>query len=311
MIAALLIAAVLGVLLVRHHQAERRQSAALARMQEEAAPIERELDRIRQELSTRERALEEHERTACLIVGYQISQRSDVELALRQAEQYDFRPVFVLDPADSDWRDLLDALRDVDGELVLTASPCTEENVRAEDFRSACSDGELSDMDTGCFLLRMNDDTPENLARVAASGYTGCIRHTDAGENTVLENGLVTLSYSQIKSGGFAVKNRLEEGVENGQALLFVFEMDAVRSGALTESDIEQTLELIRTARQENSLAPGTVTDALTLVRTWTETQTMSREAFETYRAEQEQRIEALEAELNEIYARWNREDAA
>ena len=308
-IGALILAAVLGTLLVRHQMAVQQRDAELAQMLDEAKPKELELERIRRDLTARERALEEQTRTACICVGYQISERADIELAVRQAEQFSFTPVFVLDPTQESWRDLLDALRETPGELVLSVSPCTAEGVAAEELRAAWSETESAVADTGCFLLRNSDDSPEQLDLIAQSGYIGCIRHADAGDNIVLENGLVTLSYSQIKSGEFSLEKRLDACLENGQALLVVFELDALRTGALTEADIEQSLQQISSVWSDNALTPGTVLGSLDQVRAWVGTQAMTREQFEAYRAEQEQRIEALQAELDAIYAQWNKGD--
>ena len=303
---AVILAAALGVMIVRHVQAERKREAALAAMLEQAEPVKRELDQLRRELSERERASKEDTRSACLMTGYRIERRSDIELAVRHAEQFDFTPVFVIDTTLENWRELLDALRDVPGEIVLSASPCTAGNVEAAEIREALSESERASKDSGFFLLRNTDDTPENLALIAGAGYTGCLRHSEAGENTVLDSGLVTLSYSQIKSGDFSVKKRLDSAIDSAHALLFVFDMEAVRDGALTEADIADALSLIVAARSEHDLAAVTLTEACERVRTWTEKSIMSRKAFEAYAAEQQQKIDALEAQLDAIYAQWD-----
>ena len=306
---ALALAAGLATLLVRHVMAERQREAAVAEMLEQAEPIEREIEQLRRELAERERNVADVDTNAYLAVGYQITQRSDVELALRHAEQFGFTPVFVLDPTLDSWRDLLDALQDTACEVVVSVSPCTAEGAAALELRSALEAGDDSVKDTGCFLLRMPDDSPENLNVVADAGYTGCIRHADAGENTVLESGLVTLSYSQIKSGEFSVENRLQKAADAAQTLLFVFDMDAVREGALTEADITHALELITAAWTESGVGPGTVTGAETSVRARAETSAVTGASFEEYTAETRERIAQLEAELDAIYAQWNKGD--
>ena len=306
-IATVILAAVLVVLLVRNHLETQRRDAALLTMLDQARPIERELDRAKRELAERERALNDNEKSACLMVGYQIVQRSDIDFANHQAKHYGFTPVFVLDPTLENVRELLDALRETPCEIVFSASPCTPETSNAAELRELLAEPERAAVDTGCFLLRSTDDSAETLALVASSGYTGCIRHADTGENTVLETGVITLSYSQIKSGAFSVKNRLDKALAAGQALLFVFDMESMRAGTLTGTDAENALTEISAAWTEQGLTPGTVVGALEEVRVYSETKAMTRAEFEAYDDEQREKIAALEAELDAVYAQWNK----
>lgn len=297
----------LGVLCIQYYHGHRMRDAALQEMLERAKPVERELDAARRELEERRSALAASKAEPVIVIGYQIVQRSDIEYALSQAEQYHFVPVFVLDPTQRDWRDLVQALRDVPCEIVVSASPCTQETVSAATLRTALAGEDRSCSDSGCFLLRNADDTPENLALVAEAGYAGCIRHADAAENEVLDSGLVTLSYSQIKSGGFSVENRLQKAVAAGQALLLVFDMDAMRDGTLTAEDVTTALDAVAEVWTEQEMTAGTVAGAMEAVRRYAETCAMSQAEFEVYAAAQQEKIDALESELEAIRAEWNK----
>ena len=304
LILALILAAVLAVLLVRHQRQERQRDAALTAMTEQAAPLEREIAQLERELVQAERRASEQTRTAFFAVGYQITETSDVDLAVRHAEAYGFTPVFVLDPTAGRYRSLVRAVRDVPCEVVLTAEPCTEEALAARPDLS-----EAQAVDTAAFLLDGSEDSPELLDAIAGAGYSCAVRYADSGENAVLDNGLVTLSYSRVKSRDFSVRNRLSKASEQAQVLLFVFDLAALHDGTLKEADIEADLELIFAGKDSGDAQYGTVTQGIAEVKASTEAQAMSRAELETFVTEQQQRIDAIRAELETIYAQWNRED--
>lgn len=305
----LLFTAALVFLLVRYSQKQQERDAALSAMLEQAEPVENALQEARRELSQRERAMEERERMPSILVGYQLEQNSDIQLAEKQAKQFGFSPVFVLDTTLEQAEDLLKTLAEKPYEIVFTASPCTRETLDAKTLQKQLEGESVTAVDTGCFLLRQTDDDSKTIDLIDAAGYRGCIRHADAGENTVLEQGLVTLSYSQIKSGRFSVKSRLDKALKKGQALLFVFDLEALHNGDMTEADVESALKIISTAWAGETSPEDTVTGSLEQIRQWEAEMALTRSEFETYAEEQNQKIAALEQELNEIYEQWNEGD--
>lgn len=305
----LLFTAALIVLLVRYTQAQQVRDAALSAMLEQAEPIENQLQQARRELSRREQAVENGERLPCIMVGYQIEEHADIQLAEKQAEQYGFTPVFVVDSTGEQAAALLKSLVKTKYEIVFTASPCTKENLEAKALRAQLSEPTATAVDTGCFLLRQTDDDQTNLDLIAKAGYLGCIRHADAGENTVLKQGTVTLSYSQIKSGRFSVKDRLEKALQKGQALLFVFDMESFHQGDMTEENVDSALKIISAAWKAEERSRTTVKESLEQVRIWTETAAMTHSEFEAYAEEQNKKIADLEQQLDAIYEKWNEGD--
>lgn len=306
---SVIILAGLGVMAVRHSRESRQRDEAISEMLDQARTVEQELNRLQRELEARTREAEKNTRTATFMVGYEIARKSDVEIAARQAQQFGFRPVFVLDPTLSSFRELLDAVSAQHCEIVLSASPCTPESIAAKEARTMLAAMEGSAVDSKLYLLRNADDNDSNLSLIASAGYEGCIRHVDSGENTVLENGIITLSYSQIKSGEFDVDKRLNDAVENGQVILFVFEMGAIEDGALKETDIENALSKIQATINENDSRFYTLAESEKIVKEWVEQQILSRSELERFTAEQQKKIDALEDKLNEIYAQWNQEE--
>lgn len=302
LILALIVAVVLAVLLVRHHRQEQQRSAALQAMAEKAEPLEQELARLERELAQAQRSSEQNLRTAFYAVGYQITETADIQFALQHAQEYGFKPNFVLDPTSWRYRTLVSALRDVECELVLTAEPCTESAItsRLQLPESAAAS------DSGAFLLANADDSEENLTRIAAAGYSCVVRYADNAACTVLENGLATIGYSRIKNADFSVENRLKDAQQNAQTLLIVFDLSALRDGELTEADITDALARIFADRDDGGAQYGTVSEAAAAVRTATEAQAVSRAELDAELAALQQRIDEIRAELDAIYSQWD-----
>ena len=304
LILALILALVLAVLLVRHHRLEQERDAALRAVTEQAEPLERELAQLERDIARAQREGEQTVRTAFYAVGYQLSEKSDIALALRHAEEYDFTPVFVLDPSAGNYRALISALRDETCEIVLTSEPFDE---RALSDRPELTGTAAAD--SGAFLLARSDDTPERLDRIAEAGFTCVVRHADSAENALLDNGLVSVSYSRIKSSGFSVGSRMQEAGENAQTLLIVFDLSALHKGDLTEKSITDTLAEIFADRDSGTVQYGTVSEGAAAMKAAAEAHALSRAELERSIAGQQQRIDEIRAELDAIYAQWNKED--
>lgn len=303
LILALILVVVLAVLLVNHHHREQERDAALQAVTEQAEPLERELAQLERELAGAKREREQVARTAFYAVGFQLSEQSDIEFALGLAEEYRFTPVFVLDPAAGNYRSLLDALRDETCDIVLTAEPFSE---RALHDRPNMEETAASD--SGAFLLDKADDTAENLAQIADAGFTCVVRYADVAENAVLDNGLVSVSYSRIKSGGFSVTTRLRNARENGQTLLLVFDLSALHKGDLPEQSIGDTLAEIFAERESDEVRYGTVSEGAAALKAALEAHALSRVELDSRIAELQGRIDEIHSELDAIYAQWNKE---
>ncbi|MCD7844198.1 MAG: hypothetical protein LUG17_06220, partial [Clostridiales bacterium] len=172
-------ACALGWMLYTEYRQEAAFSAASQALKEEAAPYVTQRQALLSELDELESSAACFSDEARFMVGFLVSDVSDLSYIREKAETYGFSPVLVLDCAmvETDLKQLLDAAED-QWEVMLYISPFSAETNDDVLAALSCLDSIGKDH-TGVFFLRYEDNSDANVQLLLEDGFLGYTSYSD------------------------------------------------------------------------------------------------------------------------------------
>lgn len=299
-----LLAAVLAGMLFVNHRQEQRRTAHMQQLQAEARPYEREINEIRSDLSQRERAIKTQTDTSGILFGFVPTSADDFTEIDKLASAHSIDPVILLDCSQE--KETLTAILkkavDKNYEVVLAGLQFDDDILQTAD--------ELKDLlpenaKNPAFLLRHTVDTEANRNLLQEHGYTDLILYTDSLQSGTLDNGDPYICYGFFKSPDY-FSNYISQIVSAHTTILAFFDFAEIHDGTLKITNVENFIVMAEEQEADNKLRYVDLNSAFQAVADQNATQQERQEAYETYQAEQEMRIQELEEKISAIYSRWN-----
>lgn len=336
----LLIAALAFALYYLYSYSQNKQEITAVKMNEiraEAAPYEKELEQLKTELHDLEVAYaerkEEDEKSlknpsvsvvdavinqmtsperGRVITAFRLSTYYDVNRIDYFAERIAMRPVVIVDCTldDGTLNSIHSVLLNREYEVIITGSPfndTTLENLKKT--KELLADTKLTD--TGVFLLDGSDDYEDNLAMLAEAGIQRCFRLAGFYSTSVRDDGLVCVSYGNINSKNFSLKDSLRTMADNKNTMMYVFDLGMWENTYENDAAIVSFLDTIGTYTSDGTLINSTVVDAFEDAKVYTTIQQdQDKERVDFYLsteaaiAEKKARIAELEQTIFNIYSK-------
>ncbi|MCC8151506.1 MAG: hypothetical protein LIO96_08655 [Lachnospiraceae bacterium] len=281
------------------------QTAAMQALQEEAKPYEEERESLETELADLEDGVFYASEEAKTMVGFAVSEVSDLTYMEELAETYDFPPVLVLDCVMDleDAEELIDAA-DADWEIMLYVS----------DFSEETNDSVLSVMDymetaargyTGVFFLRNDFSTDENIRLLKEDGFTGyTVYNSDSPDAGQMDDGTVYFDYSYLSTSGTSVGSRISAMYRNKAAMIYVLDMESINAGTLSKDYVTDLMDKLQEYAEYDDCSFSTVADVVAELSQINAIEEKNQTDYEERAAEMEERIDELSDMIHEIYSR-------
>jgi len=305
-----LVAAALGILFYTNQQKEKAQTAALESLQEEVEPYESELRELQAELDDLKNDVSYSSEDASIMVGFVLSDASDVSYIKEKAKTYQFSPVIVID-CTMGMEEIEEIIKAADGdwEIMLYASNYSE-SVN-EDVLSVLSYMESAEKkDTGILFLRADYSSESNIELLAEDGFLGYTSyHEESPASGQTDTGMVYFDYSYLTSSGTGVTSRLYSLYNSKSSMIVTFDMASINSGSLSETYVDGLLENMQYYTEYDDCSFSTVADVVQELSQINSVEADNQAAYEKQSEEIQKRIDELEDIIAGIYEKWDMEE--
>ncbi|MCD7845178.1 MAG: hypothetical protein LUG57_04880 [Oscillospiraceae bacterium] len=300
---ALALAGVLFFMLNKDNRQTQEQAEQIETLREEARPYEKELQALAEELEDLEDAVSYASETAEFIVGFVVTDVSDLDYIQEKAAAYLFSPVLVLDCTME---------RTVIEEIVSAANSSWELMLYAPDYLAGVNDQILDVADyldsvgreyTGVFFLREDYSSADSIQLLAEDGFVGYTSyHSDSPRAGQLEDGMVYFDYSYLSTSGTSVASRLSALYSNKASMLVVLDMASINSGKLTEAYVISLFDRLQSYAENDDCSFSTVTEVVEELSKINDIEAENQAGTEARAAELQERIAELEEIIQGIY---------
>lgn len=288
-------------LLVRYQKASVAHSAQLEDLAEQARGYETELQRLRRESETQEMHISKPDGPGAAVIAFRIDGSDTLNRALAYGESYDFKPAILINTAD-DADELFKLLKDTGLDVILySRGLADDETERVQQLQKAMT--EAGCVDTRSYLLRSSDDSEESRSQLAQAGIQTLFLYSDTLNSDYYEDGTAELNYSFIHKSGYTPRNRVASLANSEQGLLFAIDM---KETTVTEHQMDEIVRFICDEAKSGSITVGSVSNAVQTVRQRVEREQLRLKEFQNEEQSRKERIEELEAAIQEIYSHWD-----
>lgn len=302
---SVILAAALAALLYADYQKSKATEARLSEIAERARPYESEIRDLEKELSDLKEGQHYSSEEAEFMVGFIVSEKSDMAYISEISKEYPINPVVVID-CTADISSIAECLDEADAkwEIMLYApSYSAGINDKVAEVRKHLFN--LSKRDTGIFLLRRYNDTETNIALLKQNGFIGYTAYHESPSFGQSENGMVYFDYSLITTDSIDIAARLSACRQKKASMMVVFDISALHTGDLSESTVTRISdELEYYANQENSRF-STVTEVVAELSDINRIEAEMVAKNESRISELNEQIERLNDQINAIWAEW------
>ncbi len=291
----------------RHEQQEEAQQKARSEaVAEKVRPYEEEQSELRIELSGLKKAVEYTPDKGEVMVGFLVSEVSDMEYIRNKANTYNFSPIIVIDcTADEENIKSLAHASDTAWEIMLYAPQFSDEiGEKVISVKNLLET--LGKKYADVFFLKKNYQTEENIDFLVQNGFVGYTVYHDTPASGQMEGGVVYFDYSHIRSGGTAVLERLASAARIKASILLVFDMENIGTGALSDEYICEILDKSKELSIDDGYSYGTVADVTAELSKINQINMKLQEEYEEKAAVIQARIDELKVIIRNIYSEQN-----
>jgi len=304
-VACLLLAGAMALMVYRDRQEKNAYTSAVRELQAEVKPYEKELEALESELDSLEAEGSVSSDAAAIMAGFTVTGVEDLSYIREQAEAYNFSPVLVIDCTMdlSLIGEILEAAEEA-WEIMLYAPEFTEEmNV---DVLSVLSYLESLEREhSGIFFLRSDFSSSSNIQLLLNDGFIGyTLYNGKSPEAGLTEDGTVYFDYSYLSSTGVSASDRLAALYTNRSSMIFVFDMESIHSGTLTEADVTSLFDTLQEYAAYDDCSFSTVADVVEDIIEIGEKEAARQTAYEERAAKIQERVDELTEIISDIYDR-------
>ena len=309
-IAALIVLSMLLVLfLYTNRQQERRRSADIHALQEEAAPYEQEIRKIQSDLQEQKNMIHTSSDVSGVIPCFIPASADDLSLIKRLADDHNFTPSIVLDCArdTADLKPIVKAAANENFGILLMSSTFNDSVLDTADSMKQAA-AEYGFAYTPAFLLLRNNDSETARTQLAERGYENLFLYSDDLMDGSLDE-ILYLPYGYFRSttSGSSLANTLASA-HTSMAVLFDLSAASTSGSQLTEQTISDGLTLFDNRMDKKDLEYRDIPAAFSSLAKKENMADRAQEEYDRYSEAQENRIQELRSTIDEIYSHWNSE---
>ncbi len=274
----------------------------------QASPYKMELTELKRELTTVNSEYYYVSDKAKLMLGFILSQRSDVGRVKDLSEQYGFTPVFILNCTDdlSTVKYIIGGIgKNSDIMLYLpTLEPTDWEKAKAVKEYLAS----VNKPDNGILLIHDKDPDYPPLEQLTEYGFIGYTTYRDEPISNQLDDGTVYFEYTYLKPENFpegsveAFDERLKIWYESKAAMICVFTIKDINNKSFSTELITAVFDSLKVYTEYTDCDYSTATEVITELSgiNLKKAEYKAKKAERT--AEINKRIDELEQIINSIY---------
>lgn len=302
---SILAGAVLFFGLYMDRKQQQQQAVQIARQNEQAKPYEEEIRGINEQMKEEKKLLDYLSDTAQMLVGYKIYVPDDLDMIQKQAEEYGFSPIVVLDCSMEieELTILTKSVAEKGWEIMLTGSPVTEATYdTAAQVREVLGQSQVSD--TGVFLLKSGDYSEETVDMLKSNGFKGYTCFSDTVTNGCTENGMVYFEYWYVQRGDASMATKLEQMTTDRKAMIVVFDLQSLHTGLLSKKSITERLDLMQSYVEQEKVVYASTAEIVGQLSDINAVKQQRQEEYDKYAAKQQEKIDELQKKVHKIYGR-------
>lgn len=291
----LLLAVILAMALLNTRVATYRHKEKMEALLEQAAPYRREIKGLEQELILRKAELSAQS-PGIVVIGFQVVSEKDLDYIAELEQRFGFSSAIVLD---CNYPEKLEqAIRASGRELVLTSVP----------FDAALISKRKAEWQANAFLLRRDEESPENLETLKKEQFDTYIRYAGLVETPGINGQIFDLGYSFIKNDDFSIEERLFDLIEEGSAVMFVFDINSMEEGELTRASVLSSLDMIEAQKNEGNLDFYSLSESKQEFIDREDRAARLQSQYDEFTVAQQEKIAELQKKVDEIYSAWDKE---
>ncbi len=297
----------LGFLFYTDRQEQQEQIAIMEDLNERALPYQEEKRTLQRELENLENNATYQSAAAKFMMGFLVSSVDDFPYIREQAGMYGFSPVIVFDcHKDPEELQSLLTMTDETWEIMLYApSFGGDVSDKIQAFKAYLS--KIGRKDIGVCFVRKGYMTAANIQLLLDNGFVGYTEYQDSPSAGQKPTGAVYFDYSYIWTNEAAVDSRLSSAYANRAAMLFVFDMEKMRAGAVTKPAAKTILRKVQSYAMMEHGTFATVDSVVTELSSINDFVAGNKAANERRIGEIQKRIDELDSIIHSIYAERTR----
>ena len=277
----------------------------MSTLKQQAAPYEREIQALQSELNKRKNAISANTDTSGAIPCFKISSAEDVATVKELCAGYAFTPTILLSCSleQESLNSIIEASATENYDFVLYVRTMQEDTL---DTMAQLQEtiAKYNPAWEPAVLLRRQEDTKQNQARLAEHGYRTLFRYNNELDDGAQDE-MLYLAYGFIRATT-DTSWLTDMLIDTRTSMAICFDLDGLQTNTLAEKDITDCLDVL-----DKHLSAGVLEyrDAQTafLVLAQKEGRTEQAQAeYDRYAQQQEARIEELEGIVREIYSHWD-----
>ncbi len=299
----IVLAVALFLMLYTENQKEKAQSEAIQAIQEEAAPYEKELQTLQNELSNLKDEVSYSSEAAKIMVGFVVSDVSDINYIAGKADAYGFSPILIIN-CTMEMRTIEQVVNAADEtwEIMLYA-PTFSEEVNEDVLPVISYLEEEGKKHTGIFLLFRDYCTDANIQLLKNDGFIGyTIYNVDSPKSGQQQDGTVYFDYSYLNLSSESVKSRIPAMYNNKASMLYAFDMASRKEGNIEENYIADLFDMLQSYTEKEDCTFSTVADVVKELSEINAIEANNQEEYEKQASEIQERMEELKETIAQIY---------
>ncbi len=298
----------LGTMFIIEETSDGDDSNHYQELESMAHPHEMEIVRLKKELVNLQKDVSHTPVESRFLMGFALSAEEDIEYIREKEQTYGISPILLWD-CNGELSLLQTCLHEaaLDWEIMLYTNSLSNddrENIQAVQ-RYLTSIGRE---DTGIFFVRAESISAASLEAMREEGFIGYTLYHDSPIAGQTKNGEVYFDYAYIQSNEVNIDTRLSAAHTNHAAMLYVFDMDKIRTGELSATKVDSIFGKIQTYAGSETGSFATVGQVVTELSAIDEILAQKQQEYDLYVLDIQKRIEELEETIRDIYADWEGE---
>ncbi len=239
---------------------------------------------------------------ANIMVGFAVSNASDIDYIRKKAELYDFAPVLIVDStqtaesimsmietADEEWEIMLfsQLLSSSTGDKLAAVRDELEAN-----GKNVCN----------AVFTRIQGISNSDIAMLQSAGFNGFTLYHDQPISGQDENGSVFFDFSRITSGNKYINSRMSACLDQRSSMIYFFDMSSIRSGSISDEQLDKYLTTISEYAEKDGCSYATVAETLEMLLSINQVKADIMASRTDQIAALEARIAVLDQIISDIY---------
>ncbi len=262
--------------------------------QNDTAEYRKEINKITDEINDLHKSVKYFGDSAKLMVGFSVSDKSDIDYIRQKTDIYGFDPVLVIE-SDIELDDVPQAVKSADKswEVMLQLPSLSDRSIT----RVASLKKELKKLGREvcsvafCRAEGVNSTERDIIKKAGFNGYTVYENSPTSGQT---QDGTVYFNYYRIAGDDAVIEARLTQCCLNSSSMIFIFDVASVRDGSLSDEKVTELLKLISECSNGDGVEYSTVANTV-------ESLSQVNAKIEQIEAERAKEIELLQARIEEL----------